>query len=235
MTLSDSVDLRPAFVKWGLTPRAQGKRGTCSVFTVAGALEFAAAVQQRRGERLSVEFLNWGANQIAGADKDGGFFSDLCRAFEVHGICSEKAMPYGTEFDPAITPAPQVLADAKTRLSLGLRCHWIKEWDVKTGLTDSQFVAIQRTLSEGWPVCAGLRWPKRPQWSDNVLHMCAADAVYDGHSVLLIGYRADTNQPGGGVFLFRNTGNGSPEAAMPYAYARTYLNDAVWISANRSP
>jgi len=45
-TLPSSVDLRPFFDKWGLTPRTQGKRGTCSVFAVVGALEFAAAKQQ---------------------------------------------------------------------------------------------------------------------------------------------------------------------------------------------
>jgi hypothetical protein len=229
--LPAAVDLRPAFDKWGLTPRSQGKRGTCSVFTVAGALEFAAAQQQHRGERFSVEFLNWGANRIAGADKDGGFFSDLCRAFAVYGICSEQAMPYHAEFDPALAPSPEILAEARTRLALGLRHHWIKEWNVKTGLTDEQLRAIKRTLNQGWPVCAGCRWPKQPKWSDDVLQMCPADAVYDGHSVLLVGYREDTNQPSGGVFLFRNTGDGGGDASMPYPYARTYINDAVWIDS----
>jgi hypothetical protein len=230
--LPASVDLRLAFEKYGLAPRTQGKRGTCSAFTVAGALEFAAANQQRRGERLSVEFLNWAANQTTGEARDGGFFSDLCRAFAVYGICSEKSMPYRAEFDPALAPAPEVLAEASTRLKLGLRHHWIKEWNVNTGLTDNQLEAIKRTLTQGWPVCAGLRWPKHPKWSADVLQMCPANAVYDGHSVLLVGYVDQTNQPGGSVFLFRNTSNGGRDGSMPYTYARTYMNDAVWIDAN---
>jgi hypothetical protein len=230
--LPASVDLRPAFEKWGFAPRAQGKRGTCSAFTVAGALEFAAAIQQRRGERFSVEFLNWAANRIAGEDMDGGFFSDLCRAYAGYGICSEKTMPYRAEFDPTLAPAPEVLAEAKTRLALGLRHHWIKEWNVKTGLADEQLLAIKRTLNQGWPVCAGLRWPKHAKWSDDILQMCPADAVYDGHSVLLVGYIDQTNQPGGGVFLFRNTANGRRDGSMPYTYARIYMNDAVWIESN---
>jgi hypothetical protein len=221
--------LRPAFGKWGLAPRTQGKRDTCSVFVVAGALEFAAAEKQRHGERFSVEFLNWGANRIVGADKDGGFFSDLWRAFATYGICSENTMPYRASFDPALAPAPEALAEAKTRLALGLRQHWIKDWNVKTGLTGEQFLAIKRTLNQGWPVCAGLRWPKRPEWSDNVLRMCPADVVYDGHSVLLVGYREDPNQAGGGILIFRNSGNGGRDGSMPYTYARTYMNDAVWI------
>ena len=164
---------------------------------------------------------------------DGGFFSDLWKAFAAYGVCTEKAMPYRAEFDPSVAPSPEVLAEAKTRLALGLRHHWIKEWNVKTGLTDEQFVAIKRTLHQGWPVCAGCRWPKQPKWSDHVLQMCPADAVYDGHSVLLVGYREDVNQPGGGVFLFRNTNTGGHDGAMPYTYAQAYVNDAVWIGSKK--
>lgn len=231
--LPASIDLRPTFDKWGLAQRTQGKRGTCSVFTVVGALEFAAANKQRHGERFSVEFLNWAANRVAGEDVDGGFFSDLWKAFATYGVCTEKAMPYRAEFDPSVAPSPEVLAEAKTRLALGLRHHWIKEWNVKTGLTDEQFVAIKRTLHQGWPVCVGCRWPKQPKWSDHVLQMCPADAVYDGHSVLLVGYREDVNQPGGGVFLFRNTNTGGHDGSMPYTYAQAYVNDAVWIGSKK--
>ncbi len=230
-----SVDLRPAFDKLGLTRRTQGKRGTCSVFTVVGALEFAAAQEQHHGERFSVEFLNWGANRITGENTDGSFFSDLWRAFAVYGICPEQAMPYRADFDPALAPTPEALAEAKSCLALGLRHHWIKEWNVKTGLTDGEFEAIKRTLSQGWPVCAGLRWPKHPKWSGDVLQMCPADEVYDGHSVLVVGYRDDTKEAGGGVLIFRNTSNGGRDGAMPYTYARAYMNDAVWIGASAAP
>jgi hypothetical protein len=229
LTQPGTADLRPEFERWGLTARAQGKRGTCSVLTVVGALEFAAARQQRHGEHFSVEFLNWSANQIAGEDRDGGFFSDLWRAFAAYGICSEKAMPYQARFDPTLAPTPEVLAQAKTRLALGLRQHWIKKWDVKTGLTGEQFLAIQQTLSLGWPVCVGLRWPKKPRWSDGVLQMCPVEEVFDGHSVLLVGYRDDPRQAGEGICLFHNSGDGGRDGSMPYLYARTYMNDAVWI------
>ena len=227
--LPASVDLRPVFEERGLARRTQGQRGTCSVFVVAGALEFAAARQQRHAECFSVEFLNWGANRIDGKNKDGGFFTDLWRAFAAYGICSETAMPYRASFDPALVPTPQALTEAKARLALGLQHHWIKEWNVKTGLTQEQLLAIKRTLSQGWPVCAGLRWPRKPVWSDDVLQMCPAEAVYDGHSVLLVGYRDAPKQLGGGRLLFRNTGDGGRDAFMPYTYARSYLNDAVWI------
>jgi hypothetical protein len=226
-----AVDLRPEFQKWELRPRQQGDRPTCSAFTVAGALEFAVARRQRQGARLSVEFLNWAANQDGGEPKDGGFFSDLWRGFSRYGICREEELPYRSRFDPGESPPPAALAEAKQRLALGLRFHWIKEWDVKTGLTDDHLQGIRKVLAAGWPVCGGFRWPKQEQWIDDVLQWCPADAVRDGHSVLLVGYRDDPAQPGGGVFLFRNTSRDGRDGLMSYAYAQAYMNDAAWVDS----
>src|SRR5688500_11287794 len=75
--LPDAVDLRPEFDAWGLGPCRQGARGTCSVFTVVGALEYAVACRQGRSMRLSVEFLNWAGHRAADRRVDGGFFSEL--------------------------------------------------------------------------------------------------------------------------------------------------------------
>lgn len=229
--LGSAIDLRPAFVKWGLAAREQGKRPTCSVFTLTGALEFAVAQQQRKGERLSVEYLNWAANQVRGHTNDGGFFSDLWSGFAAHGICTEAQMPYQPEFASSTYPNPAALARAKAVRASGLQMHWIKKWNVRTGLTDETFASIKRVLGEGWPVCAGCRWPKQEKWQHDVLQMCAPEAVRDGHSVLLVGYRDDAEQPGGGVFIFRNSGNDARDGYMPYAYAREYVNDALWISS----
>ena len=60
--------------------------------------------------------------------------------------------------------------------------------------------------------------------------MCPADAVYDGHSILFVGYRDDSEQAGGGVFIFRNTSHGGRDGYMPFEYAKAYMNDAVWIN-----
>lgn len=227
--LPGQVDLRPELQEWGLTPRLQGGRPTCSVFTVAGALEFAVAKRQGHAPRLSVEFLNWAANKACGDKDDGGFFSDLWKGFAAYGICTEEDLPYRPTFDPAGSPSAAAMADAQTRLALGLRLHWIKEWNVNTGLTEEHLGAIKRTLNLGWPVCGGFRWPKQEQWQGDVLQMCPADAVRDGHSILLVGYRDEAAQPGGGVFIFRNTSHGGRDGFMPYAYAQNYMNDAVWV------
>ena len=229
MAENGSVDLCPQLDQFGLAPRLQGTRPTCSVFTMSGAIEFAVARRQGHTPRLSPEFLNWAANKACGDTDDGGFFSDLWKGFSAYGICAENEMPYAATFAPALQPGAAALAEAKTRLSLGLRLHWLKEWNVNTGLTGDQLAAIKRTLRSGWPVCAGLRWPKREQWAAGVLQMCPSNSVRDGHSVLLVGYRDEAAQPGGGVLLFRNTSHGGEDGAMPYAYALDYMNDAAWV------
>ncbi|MGD0538342.1 MAG: DUF2961 domain-containing protein [Verrucomicrobiota bacterium] len=227
--LPGAVDLRPEFARLDLKPRLQGGRPTCSVFTVVGALEFAVAKRQGHSPRLSIEFLNWAANKTCGDSDDGGFFSDLWKGFAAYGLCAEADMPYRATFDPASQPGADALADARIRLGLGLRLHWIKDWNVNTGLADAEFAAIKQTLATGWPVCGGFRWPKQEQWVDDVLQMCPTNAVRDGHSVLLVGYRDDTGQPGGGVFIFRNTSHDGREGVMPFAYTQAFMNDAVWV------
>lgn len=222
------VDLLPEFEKLGLKPRQQGGRPTCSVFCFTGALEFAVARSRKRGERLSVEFANWAANRERSNRRDGGFFSEMWSGFSRHGICSEKSMPYLPAFDPSLVPGPKVTGEGAGALELNLRPIWIKEWDVKTGLSDAEFTKLKEAMRQGWPVCGGFRWPKRAKWSEGILQMCAPGQVFDGHSVLLTGFRDDEDQPGGGVFTIRDSGSGK-DLAMPYSFVKAYMNDALWI------
>jgi hypothetical protein len=234
-SLPPSVDLRPAFKEWGVSLRLQGGRGTCSVFTLTGAIEYALASRAKRSTPRSVEFLNWASNEATKEAEDGSFFSDLWTGFVTHGICFETNMPYEPKFDPARRPGEAALQQAREALSAGLRFHWIKPWDVKTGLTDAEFVQIKGTLVKCWPVCGGFRWPKQESWKDGVLEMRPPEGVFDGHSVLLVGYRDDAQQPGGGVFLIRNSGKGNHDAAMSYEYVRACMNDAAWVELPKDP
>ena len=226
---SADVDLRHAFEKWDLTPRVQGKRNTCSVFTVAGAMEYATANKIGRTPRVSVEFLNWASNQAVRDNDDGSFFSDLWRGFTIYGACPEQDMPYQDKFDPNRAPSEEAKDHARQMHEVGLQLHWIKPWNPNTGLTDAHLAAIKRVLRQQWPVCGGFRWPKQVKWKDDVLEMAPPEGVFDGHSVLLVGCRDDPQQPGGGTFLFRNSNNNGRDGWMTYEYARAYMNDAVWI------
>lgn len=229
-SLPSSVDLRPHWERWGLDRRQQGKRPTCSVFTVTGALEYAYARHDDRGTRLSVEFLNWAGHHAAERALDGGFFHELWDGYVAYGICPETDLPYQTTFDVELMPSA-TLRDSARKSAKDLRLHWIKEWNPQTGLTDAEFRAIRETLSDGWPVCGGFRWPKQAQWDEGLLKMCPPEDVFDGHSVLLVGYREDEQLPGGGAFIIRNSSGTGEDGLLSYEYVRAYMNDAAWIEA----
>jgi C1A family cysteine protease len=224
-----TIDLRPAFTNWALPLRLQGGRGTCSVFTMAGALEYALAREQQHGTALSIEFLNWASNQATTNSHDGGFFSDLWTGFLAYGVCPETDMPYRQNYDSKLRPAETALRCANDLAKADLRLHWIKPWDVRTGLSGAQVQEIKRVLSQRWPVCSGLRWPKKERWQEGILRMAPPEGVFDGHSVLLVGYADDPQQPGGGTFLIRNSGGGVHDGAITYEYASAYVNDAAWV------
>jgi Papain family cysteine protease len=228
--LPPAVDLKPVFESFHLSVRRQGPRGTCSVFAVTHALEYALAVKSGKGVPMSVEFLNWVSHKEAGRTVDGGFFHELWNGYLSHGICAEADLPYQQSFDPAIA-IPTAAADAaKQNFTPRLKLQWIKEWDPHTGLTNTQLAAIKASIARRWPVLGGFRWPKIPVWKEGVLQMCPAEEVFDGHSILISGYRDDPALPGGGVFLIRNSGGDGPDGQMPYAYVEAYMNDAAFIS-----
>lgn len=229
--LPSQVDLRPAFERFGLPPKSQGKRGCCSLFAMCGVLEFEFALSTgAHGERLSEEYLNWASHRSNGRTTDGSFFSDGLRGLRMHGLCSEALMPYAPEYDPEIQPSEHATRDAAARKDIaGL---WIKSWDVETGMTPKMLARIKGEIASGHPVAIGMRWPKRESYdSANVLAVPAPEDVFDGHSIVLVGYRDDDSEPGGGVFTFRNSaGSGWREsgcAYLPYAYVEAYGNDAL--------
>ncbi|MBN2137352.1 MAG: DUF2961 domain-containing protein [Sedimentisphaerales bacterium] len=228
--LPDAADLRPAFKEFALAQRLQGNRGTCSVFVVAGALEYAIAQKQGLAAPLSVEFLNWASNQVSGDTRDGSFFAGLWDGFAANGVCPEADMPYQNTFDPERTPTSQDRQTALKMLEIGFRPNWIKTWNINTGLTEQQLIDIKKAIAMQWPVCSGFRWPKKLTLSKNgVMETPPPEGVFDGHSVLLVGYKDDPSLPGGGLFIFRNSNGNGKEGRMTYEYAAAYMNDALWI------
>lgn len=229
IALPSAVDLSGNLSDWDIPTRAQANRPTCSVFAVVGALEYAIASREKRGANLSVDFLNWASKDATGRKEDGGFFWQLWNGYAAHGICEETLMPYELPYDPQRAPSDAAKANAALHKGLAAGVVWVKEWDPNTGLSDEQHAEIKRTIAEGLPVCGGFRWPKNAEWTNGVLDMRAPEDVFDGHSVLLTGYRNDETQDGGGVFLIRNSGGPSRDGALSYEYVRAYMNDALVI------
>ena len=207
--LPASVDLRPQMKLWGLEPRNQGRRNTCSVFATTGAFEFAYSKHLDHGTRLSAEYLNWACNQIIhNTTQDRGqFFHDLLRGFDHYGICTDDEMPYVWKFDPELKPSDAALATAKKIRAVDFQVHWIRPFRRGLDLSDDQMHEMKRVLASGYPVAAGA-----------------------SHSRLLVGYTDDNNQPGGGTFMVRDSAGGKYRT-VTYEFVKTNVNDVFWVEA----
>src|SRR5262249_36877389 len=149
---------------------------------------------------LSEDFLNWASHQTNGRTTDGSFFSDAVRGLNRFGVARAELMPNTATYDPKARPSAKALADALGRRSGTPR--WIKEWDVKTGLSAAQLWQIKERLAAGRPVAIGMRWPKKEAFGPaHVLKTPPPSGVRDGHSVVLVGYSDDVRHLGGGTFL----------------------------------
>ena len=206
-----AVDLRANLTELGFLPRQQGARGTCSVFTTCEAIEFALAKQRQRPERLSVEFLNWSASQVAGRPSDGAFFHNAVAGFERFGICGETAMKYREAYDAQLFPDPEALTAAalvRDELQGALVVHWIVPWQPnRFGVGEEQFALIKDVLVRGYPVAAGA-----------------------GHSRLLVGFRDDAGADGGGTFLTEDSALGRFDE-VSYGFVRDKVADVFWVEA----
>ncbi len=201
------VDLRPRLAKWGIQPRRQGRRGTCSVFVVTGALEYALARKLDQGMHLSVEYLNWASNKAIERDRDGGFFHDILKGFDAYGVCREEQLPYRAGFDPKLQPGEEALQTAREIRERGFVVHWINPWKKEAGLTDEHVAQIKAVLGAGWPAAAGSH-----------------------HSILLVGYIDDPSHAGGGHFIARDSGSGG-YTEPTYAFVKEKVGDVFWIEA----
>ena len=225
--------LRPLFDQYGITVKDQGSRGTCSVFTIVGLIEFERANVLNDKTPLSVDYLNWAANRVEGVDADGSFFHFAIDGMALYGICADDFMPYATRFSAKAEPSEAAKKEAKSRTT-GKQI-WIKPYDPKTGVTVKQLEHIKQQLDNDHPVAIGFHWPKgevKDKYSANgELAIVERKDVFDGHSVLIVGYQEDTDTPGGGYLIFKNShGESFGEKGygrIPYAYAMLYANDAM--------
>lgn len=232
----DSTNLRPLFERYGIEIKNQGNRGTCSVFALVGILEFEYAHTMNQNIPLSVEYLNWASNMSTGEIVDGTFFDDAIKGLLKYGICSDDLFPYYmTNYNKKVEPSNAAIKDAESRKHAEL--VWIKQWDPNTGMDESQIVMVKKLLDAEHPVAIGFQWPKKDnnyrRMIDGKMYIPPREGVYDGHSIIIVGYQDDLKVPGGGYFIFKNSFGKDWEdqgyGKMPYEYAAKFANDGVAI------
>jgi hypothetical protein len=227
-------NLVPEFSRLGLRPRAQGNRDVCSLFAITALAEFESGRREPESSGpLSEEYLIWAANNAKPKShtSDQAMFYEAVAGLETLGICQAGLMPYSTGRNARHEPSPEALKNAR-ELAGHWRVHWVRRWNVARTLDDSELNGIKEALALGHPVACGLRWPKTLRGSV-LREVPPPQAVYDGHSIALVGYADSPTEKGGGMFVFRNSfGGGWGEKGygrMSYAYVRAYANDALWL------
>lgn len=231
------VDLRPEIAALGIPVRDQGGRNTCSVFAMTFLIDFMHAKHYGvTGANFSEEFLNYASNLAIGEKDDGGFFDALNLGYQQYGDVDEGSAPYKASFNPNSTYDAGTMSKAAS-LSPRLKPHFIKAWDVNTGLLPSHLLGTLFQLKQGRPVAAGLRWPKDGKFkTEKILGVTMMTApapadVSDGHSIVFVGYKVSDKFPGGGYLVFRNSwGTDFMEDGygyMSFDYANKYTNDLV--------
>jgi Papain family cysteine protease len=226
------VDLRPQFTKMGLAPLAQGNRDTCSLFAITALAEFESQRHKTTPpRRLSEEFLIWAADCATGKEDDQAMFYEAVHGLETLGICEAGLMPYAPSGKARHAPSPKARERAR-EMAGHWRVHWLRRWNVARPLNDAELERIKAALVSGHPVACGLRWPKQ-KFGAVLREVPRPQDVFDGHSIVLVGYTDNPKQKGGGMFLFRNSAgpawgeNGY--GRMSYAYVQAYANDALWL------
>jgi hypothetical protein len=236
-SLPPAIDLRPRFEEWGLTVNDQGKRGTCVLQAVTGVLEYEHAARGARGLRLSVDYLVWAARDVTGRRTEDSWFPGALAALNRHGVCRAELMPYAARFNPAARPSARARDDARSRT--GVVADWLRPVANQPGLTADERRRIKESLAAGHPVAAAFHWPKKLAFgAGHTMKVPARGGVGGIHAVVLVGYIDDVKQPGGGVFLLRNSWGPrwgrDGYARMPYAYATAHGRDAVSLRVGQA-
>ena len=197
------------FSSGGSVARMQGGRGTCSVFAMTAAIEYAVATkqQQRHAAERRVSQLGRQRRGPRGdrrrhvSQSSGG--ASPPTAFAPRPKCRTRTLS-----TPPQNPTRKRLPMPRRLRALGLQLHWIKRGTRAEASATSSLPRSSERSGGGWPVCRRFPLAERregPCGKSDVLQMCPRKDVMDGHSVLLVGFRDDKTQPGGGVFLIRNS------------------------------
>ncbi|MFH0760935.1 MAG: C1 family peptidase [Bacteroidota bacterium] len=233
---AQEYNLKPLFEKYGLIIHEQGGRNTCSVFAVTGLIEFEYAHRFGQKINFSVEYLNWASNQVAGDKDDGSYFSDALTGLQKYGICEETYLPYSSkEYNKKVKPSKAALKNGDKYKKA--ETVWIKEWDPNCGMTEDQIQQVKAQIRNDHPVAIGFQWPKKEEQYRKIVNGMMSvpqrEGVFDGHSVIMVGYKDDKSAPGGGYFIFKNShGIGYGEngyGKMPFEYVSKYANDGISV------
>ncbi|MBB6051210.1 C1 family peptidase [Armatimonas rosea] len=234
--LQPDADLRPLIASYGLPIKAQGARGTCSVFAMTFLLEYNwASWGEKNKTALSEEYLNWATNKATNNQNDGDFFKNIAAGFKSYGVGDAALAPYQSAFNPGWQPTKSAI-DGGTYRSLEQK-FWVVFDDGVMGKSQEELDKVCHLLDNKIPVAIGQAWPNTKQGATYTFGSALGlnflndfTGPKGGHSMVAVGYKRSKEYPGGGYLIFRNSwGTGSGYEGywlLSFNYVRKYAYDA---------
>ncbi|MCK5861565.1 MAG: C1 family peptidase [Candidatus Hydrogenedentes bacterium] len=214
--------------------RNQGERGTCVAFATVALREFLLGGQ----DDLSEQFLYWACKELDGQPDPGTFVHTAMSALAEYGVCPESDWSYNpnqTTNEGQGPPTPQALHISRT---FRLKSARTVEPDL---VPHYKSILAGDNGNNGMPVTFGTlvfnSWYMSAEThrTGKITLPLPGEAPAGGHAWCVVGYVDDSDVPGGGYFIIRNSWGSdwapdSPEAAghamMPYAYVEGFAMEA---------
>ena len=214
-SMRDEVDLRSEFSRLDIGVRNQGRRPSCAVFSVLGALEYQNAKKSGRAEAFSEEYLIWATHKVLGRydqtrgqrgaetnlDVDTGFrLVEVAQALRSYGVPLRSEMPYTVtgDFMKSSGPTPELIEKAKDRSKVAFSP--MPGRDGKTRIQN-----IVHALNESTPVIIGVAWPTARTIAKSPTLSKQSPRQGYAHAVTLVGYKCPTGKIEEATFIFRNS------------------------------
>lgn len=198
-----------SFIEQMPAVRDQGERGTCVAFSSGAYLEFQLG-RQAAGERprmslprRSEQFVYWACKQKDGFPQDEGTLVSVAReVLKRQGACRHAKWKYVPEQNPSEGQGPPpegAEEEAREARWTGVRMLPAKSVEkLKTALNQGRPVVLSVLTFPGWDF-------PNVQLSGEISMPFPGEPSAGGHAVCLVGYLLDSNLPGAGAFLFRNS------------------------------
>lgn len=225
----------PPLITPAVPVRAQGLRGTCVAFAVAGALEY---LLDRNGstQDMSAQFLYWNCKHNDGAPtRPGTWISVASRLVQRDGVCPEIVWPYN--------PAPIPGNEPHDPLPAGAQRHALPFRTAAQPVPATSVVDYKLALGAGKWVPFSIpvynSWYLNPQvrLTGDLINPIPGESRVGGHAMCIVGCVDLPDRPelGGGRFILRNSwgtgwGRASPYGpgygTIPYIYVQRFGMEA---------
>ena len=244
-----SVDLRPQIHQLGMIPRDQAPRGTCTIFATTFLIEYwTGRANGLKNVDFSEEYLAAAARRASTDKSNNYFFSEAAQGYEEYGIVGEQDVPYqkvnpiNTGYLQDNSPATLALLEKgkKERILESEVLIGINNAQNKPGLSDEQFRRIlteldaQNPVAVGYAGCNNNSYATKANLAVPILTACVGESYSFAHTVPLVGYVLQSDIPGGGYFIIRDSGGPTAGDAgyryMGFEYIKRNVYDVLIFS-----